>query len=100
VAAGGVVVTPRDDLRDRIALEMCELHERDGNGACPECREHARRVMAAIPGLVDASNAREGWLHSTADGDVVRFGPHPGLNQMLPRVLVISADGVSRETGS
>jgi len=90
-------VTPRDDLRDRMLDTVQRVKMRHVDHVASD----VEIVDALLDlGLVDASAAREGRLHSTADGDVVRFGPHPGLNQMLPRVLVISADGVSRETGS
>jgi hypothetical protein len=76
-------VTPRDDLRDRIANVL-----RTHSGSVIEV---ADRIVAL--GLVDASNAREGWLHENERGWLV--GPKHLFPGEMTRVLMIPAEDAS-----
>jgi hypothetical protein len=75
-------VTPRDDLRDLI---VSLLHD------YPSAHEIADRLINA--GLVDASNAREGWLvECPGYAELWPLGVRASGNQ---RVLVIPAKDAS-----
>jgi hypothetical protein len=84
-------MTPRDDLRDRIA--NVRVDQGDPAGADRLGRRAAEAIMNSIPGLVDASNAREGWLNECSGyAELWPLAVHAYRTQ---RVLVIPAEAAS-----
>jgi hypothetical protein len=86
-------VTPRDDLRDRIAKAIVSASGDDVHGWI-HWLDEADAILAAIPGLVDASDAREGWLDDS-DPAAWEVLDHDHGAYALTRVLVIDATKVA-----